>query len=92
MPRRFDTEKLDTSGGRVRRRLRGMMSSKSGKTIGIASLAAPVVGFIVSDLQKPNSIIRGLIGKTVNKLLETKSERTEAIDITHEVEIIDDDN
>ena len=91
MPRRFDTEKLEATGGRTRRRLRGIMTSKTGKTVGIASLAAPIVGYIISDLQKPNSTIRNLIGKTVNRLLETKFRKSEAIDITHEVEIIDDD-
>ncbi len=92
MPRRLDTEKLDASGGRVRRRMRGMMSSKTGKTVGIASLAAPILGYIISDLQKPNSTIRTLIGKTVNKLLESRIQKSEAIDITHEVEIIDDES
>ncbi|HDL04304.1 MAG TPA: hypothetical protein ENH25_09255 [candidate division Zixibacteria bacterium] len=92
MPRKFNTEKMDTSGGRVRRRMRGMMSTKTGKTIGIASLAAPIVGYIINDIQKPNSMIRNLVGKTINRLLESKSEKAEAIDITHEVEVIDDEN
>ncbi len=83
---------MDTSGGRVRRRMRGMMSTKTGKTIGIASLAAPIVGYIINDIQKPNSMIRNLVGKTINRLLESKSEKAEAIDITHEVEVIDDEN
>lgn len=92
MPRKFNTEKMDTSGGRVRRRMRGMMSTKTGKTIGIASLAAPIVGYIINDIQKPDSMIRNLVGKTINRLLESKSEKAEAIDITHEVEVIDDEN
>jgi len=69
-----------------------MMSTKTGKTIGIASLAAPIVGYIINDIQKPNSMIRNLVGKTINRLLESKSEKAEAIDITHEVEVIDDEN
>ncbi len=90
MPRQFKTEQMDTSGGRVRRRLRGMMNSKTGRTVGVASLAAPILGYIISDLQKPNSTIRNLVNKGINRLLESKIRKTEAIDITHEVEIIDD--
>lgn len=81
---------MDTSGGRVRRRLRGMMNSKTGRTVGVASLAAPILGYIINDLQKPNSTIRNLVNKGINRLLESGIRKTEAIDITHEVEIIDD--
>jgi len=76
-------------GGRTRRRLRGMMETKTGKAVGIVSLAAPVVGFIIKDLKKPNSITRQLVGKAVKKLLERKPKQVEVIDITDRAEITD---
>lgn len=77
---------------RIRRRIRGMMESRTGKAVGLTSIAAPVIGFIINDLRKPNSITRQLIGKAVNKLLESKNKKVEAIDITDKVEIIDESN
>lgn len=78
-----------TGGGGLRRRVRGACSGKTGKTIGLASIAAPIVGFVVNDLKKPNSVIRALIGTTVRKLLPRKSDQPKAIDITDKVEIIE---
>jgi len=66
-----------------------MCSGKTGKTIGLASIATPIVGFVVNDLKKPNSVIRALIGTTVRKLLPRKSDQPKAIDITDKVEIIE---
>ncbi len=77
-------------GRRQRRRLRGMFASKTGKTIGYTSIAAPIVGYIVNDLKKPDSIIRGLAGGVVSKLLPVKSRKVEAIDITDKIEILED--
>ncbi len=77
---------------RIRRRIRGMMESKAGKVAGYTSLAAPVIGFIINDLRKPNSMVRQLIGKAVNKLLESKNKKVEAIDITDKVEILGENN
>ena len=76
-----------TGGGGLRRRVRGMCSGKTGKTIGLASLAAPVVGFVVNDLKKPDSMIRALTAATVRKLLPARSAQPKAIDITDKVEI-----
>ena len=90
MPREFKNEKMDTTGGRVRRRLHGMMTSKTGKTAGVASLVVPLLGLIMKDLQKPNSVIRSLVGRGIDRLLESRRRKIEAIDITDEVEIIDD--
>ena len=66
------------------------MSSRAGKTAGVASIVAPVVGFVVNDLKKPNSIIRALTKKAINHILPQRMEKIEAIDITDEVEIIED--
>ena len=73
---------------RIRRRIRGMMESRTGKAVGYTSLAASIIGFIINDLRKPNSMTRQLIGKAVNKLLELKTKKVEAIDITDKVEIL----
>ncbi len=77
---------------KIRRRFRGMMESKAGKAVGFTSLAAPIIGYIINDLRKPNSIVRQLIGKAVNKLLESKIKKVEAIDITDKIEIIGESN
>ena len=47
---------------------------------------------IINDLRKPNSMVRQLIGKAVNKLLESKNKKVEAIDITDKVEILGENN
>ena len=79
----------ESSGRRTRRRLRGMLKTKTGKTIGLASIAAPVIGYIVQDLRKPDSLIRELVGGTVNKLIAYRRKKTEAIDISDKVEILE---
>ena len=77
---------------RARTRLRGMFSGKRGKAIGFTSIAAPIIGYVVNDLRKPDSIVRGLVGGVIRKLLPPKSETLEAIDITDRVEILEDDS
>ena len=90
MPRESgDVGKGVGNPGRRRARLRGMFAGKTGRTIGFTSIAAPVIGYVVNDLRKPDSIIRGLIGGVVRKLLPEKSGRAEVIDITDKVEIIE---
>jgi hypothetical protein len=66
-----------------------MLSGKTGRTIGISSIAAPIIGYVINDLKKPDSVVRGLIGGVVRRLLPGKTERVEAIDITEDAEIID---
>ena len=68
-------------------RVRGLPKTKTGKTIGITSVAAPIVGFIINDLKKPDSMIRALIGKAATKLIERKKSKTDILDITEKVEI-----
>ena len=77
-------------GRRQRSRLRGMLSGKTGKTIGFTTIAAPIVGYVINDLKKPNSIVRSLITGVVRKLLPAKTDKVEVIDITERVEIIED--
>lgn len=89
MPGRSDNTQTDTGSRPQRRRLRGMCSSKTGKAIGFTTIAAPIVGYIVNDLKKPDSIVRGLLGGMVKKLLPAKTEKVAAIDITDEVDILE---
>jgi len=69
-----------------------MFTGKTGKAIGFTSIAAPIIGYIVNDLKKPNSLVRGLIGSVARKLLPAKSEQAKVIDITDDVEILEDDS
>ena len=77
---------------RNRRRIRGMMESRTGKVVGITSIAAPVIGYIINDLRRPNSFVRQLLCKVVTRLLQSKNREVEAIDITDEVEILNENN
>jgi hypothetical protein len=79
---------LGGGGRRFRSRVRGCLSGKKGKTAGIAAIVAPVVGYVVNDLRKPDSLIRGLIGKTTQKLLAVRTKEKKAIDITDKVEVV----
>ncbi len=90
MPKENKTADYTGGGRRNRQRLRGLMSTRAGKTAGVASIVAPVVGFIVNDLKRPNSVIKALTSKVIYHLLPQRRERVEAIDITDEVEIIED--
>ena len=80
---------VESHSRRTRRRLRGMFETKTGKTIGLASIAAPVIGYIVQDIRKPDSLIRELLGGTVKKLVAYRRKKTEAIDISDKVEILE---
>ena len=92
MPGQFDNAKTATGGGRQRKRMRGMFTGKTGKAIGFTSIAAPIIGYIVNDLKKPDSLVRGLIGSVARKLLPAKSEPAKVIDITDDVEILENDS
>jgi len=87
MPTRTDQAGTGGGGRRQRKRLRGMFT---GKTLGFTSIAAPMIGYVINDLRKPDSIVRRLIGGAVRKLLPPKSDKPEAIDITDKVEILED--
>jgi hypothetical protein len=90
MPGKTQTADEPAGGRRYRNRVRGMLSSKTGRTVGIASIVTPVIGYVVNDLRKPDSVIRALVGRTVNRFLPTRSQEVKAIDITDEVEILED--
>ena len=75
-------------GRRLRNRVRGCLSGRKGKTAGIAAVMAPVVGYIVNDLRKPDSLIRSLVGKTARKLLTARTKEKKAIDITDKVQVV----
>ena len=90
MPGRFEDGGKSVGGRRQRNRFRGVFTGRTGKAVGLASIATPIIGYVVNDLKKPDSIIRALIGRTVNKLLPPKSQKVEAIDITDKVEILED--
>ncbi|MDD3730895.1 MAG: hypothetical protein PHU88_00775 [candidate division Zixibacteria bacterium] len=72
---------------RTRHRLRGMISGKKGKTVGVTSLAVPLLGLIINDLRKPDSLSRQLVYGAVKKLRELKKPKIEMLDITDKVEI-----
>jgi len=92
MPRGISDAGTGPGGRRQRKPLRGMFTGKTGKVIGFTSIAAPIIGYVVNDLKKPDSIVRGLIGGVVRKLLPAKSRKVEAIDITDKVDVIVDDS
>ncbi len=92
MPNRMKTDNGEKQDGKVRRRFRGMMKSKTGRAVGISSLAAPVIGFIINDLRRPDSISRQLVSRVVKKLSGPKFREVEVIDITDEVEISESNN
>ncbi|MCK4655423.1 MAG: hypothetical protein KAT85_00275 [candidate division Zixibacteria bacterium] len=85
-----DNAENPTGSRRQRRRLRGMFTGKTGKAIGFTSIAAPIIGYVVKDIRRPDSLIRSLIGNVARTLLGEKTQKTEAIDITDKVEVIED--
>ena len=92
MPKKFDETSAGVGGRKQRSRMRGMFTGKTGKAVGFTSIVGPIIGYVVHDLKKPDSIIRGLIGITVNKLLPARVQKVETIDITDEVEILEDNS
>ncbi len=86
-----DNQNIPKRGRRMRKRLRGALDSKTGRSVGLASLAAPLAGLIVEDLRRKDSVIKGLIGTGVKKLIEARrAKRIEAVDITDKVEVVTD--
>ena len=76
----------------VRKRMRGMFKTKGGKAVGIVSIAAPVIGFLVKDIQRPDGLVRSVALPFLSKLIAPKPKEYEAIDITDEVEILEADD
>ena len=73
---------------RLRQRLRGAFTGKKGRAVSIGSLAAPLIGLVVNDLRKPDSIIKLLVSSTANRLLKRDVKKNKAIDITDKVEVL----
>lgn len=78
-------------GVRMRRRIRGFFSTRQGKAVGFASIAAPIAGLIANDLRKQDGVIRGLIAPTVSRLLSGKFIGGKKLDISDKAEVIDHD-
>ena len=78
----------DKVGRQIRQRVRGLYRGKSGKAIGFASIALPLIGYAINDLKKPDSLIRGLIGRSVRMLLPGPEKR-KMVDISDTVEVRD---
>ena len=79
--------RTEGDGRQLRRRLRGYLGTKEGKAVGFTSIAVPVIGFILNDLKKPDSIVRRLTTTAVNRLLEHRQTKSTAVDITDRVEV-----
>jgi hypothetical protein len=79
----------DTGKRRQRQRIRGQFSTGTRRTIGLTSLAAPVIGYVVNDLRKPDSMVRRLVGQVIHRLAPPEPQPREVLDITDEVEIVE---
>jgi hypothetical protein len=73
-----------------RKRLPAILTGGSGKTIGFTSIAVPVMGFVLNDIMKPDSVVRALARGVIEKLIPTKAEKTGSVEITGDVEILSD--
>lgn len=72
-------------GGKVgKSQTSGREESRGGK-IAAGSLAATIIGAVIKDLVRPNSLIRGLAAAGREKLLSRKT--SPAIDITKKVQV-----
>ena len=56
------------------------------RKVAAGSIAATVVGAVIKDLSRPNSIIRGLVAMGRDKLL-ARCEAKPALDVTKAVEV-----
>jgi hypothetical protein len=74
---------------RQRQRIRGQFSTGTRRTIGLTSLAAPVIGYVVNDLRKPDSVVRRLMGQMIRRLAPPEPQPREILDITDEAEIVE---
>jgi len=88
-PKNQNDDNPGSRGRRWRRRVGGCLSRNKGKTIGFTSVAAPIAGYIINDLKKPDSVIRGLIGVAAQKFLPARFKPNRELDIGDKAEIID---
>ncbi len=73
--------------GRVRARVRGGLSSKTGRAVGVTSLLTPIAGYIIHDLQKPNSMIRQLSKAAFEKVVSLTKRPKQLVDISNKSEV-----
>jgi hypothetical protein len=92
-----DATGTGAGGPRERKRRRGKRSDEatsatrvtSAEKIGFTAIAAPLIGYVVQDLKKPDSMVRSLVGGAIRKFLPEKSEQAKAIDIGDRVEVLE---
>ena len=84
-----DQQSPMSGGRRQRSRLRGALTGKRGRQVGFASLMAPLAGYVIQDLRKPNSAIRALTQRTGAWLIEKIASHRRRIDYAEPVEIVD---
>ena len=97
LPREPDRTKTGAGGPRERKRRRGNRSGEataatqatSAEKIGFTAMAAPLIGYVVQDLKKPDSIVRSLVGGAIRKFLPEEPGKPVAIDLTDKVEILE---
>jgi hypothetical protein len=78
---------------RRRGRIASCLSSPKRRAIGFSSLAAPIAGYIVNDLRKPDSVIRSLVAGAVSRLrVYVDSRAKKELDIGDKAEIVVHDN
>jgi hypothetical protein len=65
------------------------LSGSRGRAIGFSSLAAPIAGYIINDLRKPDSVIRSLAAAAVSRLrLYAGSRVKKELDIGDKSEVV----
>jgi hypothetical protein len=79
-------------GGRRRRRLRGALSGRRGKQLGLLSFFVPLTGYVIQDLRKPDSVIKALTQRVSTYLAERKSAARRQIDPAGRVEVLQTDS
>jgi len=84
-----DQQSSMSRGRQQRSRLRGVLTGKRGRQVGLASLMAPLAGYVIRDLRKPDSVIRVLTQRTSAWLTATIASHRKRIDYAEPVEIVD---
>lgn len=83
----------DPSATPIRRqrrvRLRGALSGKRGKRLGLASTIIPVAGYVIQDLRKPDSVIKAVTQRVRTYLADRIADRRKRISSSGRVEILD---
>jgi hypothetical protein len=75
---------------RKRTRLRGYLSGRSGKALGVATIVTPLLGWAVRDLQRPDSALRRIARVGLDRFLEYRRNRARLVDVSDKVEVVTD--